>query len=189
MPVGVLPIWNWMCTLAIFYKTARDWPVIVAANRDDFLVRPALAPTTLLQSPHVVGGKDLKAGGTWLGVNEHGLVAGLLNRHVETTANPNARSRGLLCLDVLRNRTAAEALAYVRTQRAADYNPFNLLIATRDDAVVAYHRAGAIESATLTPGLHLLTNLDLDDFECPRISRSYGRFAALGESAGFLEDP
>ena len=178
-----------MCTLAIFFKAVRDWPVIVAANRDEFLKRPALAAMTLLESPHVVGGKDLKAGGTWLGVNEHGLVAGLLNRRVETPANLDARSRGLLCLDVLRHRTTAEALAYVRAQRAADYNPFNLLIASRDDAVVAYNRASAIESATLTPGPHLLTNLDLDDFECPRISRSYGQFAALAETTEFLQDP
>jgi uncharacterized protein with NRDE domain len=136
-----------------------------------------------------VGGKDLVAGGTWLGINEYGLLAGLLNRRSDQPANPAARSRGLLCLDVLRHRTTADALRHVRDQRASDYNPFNLLIATRDDAVVAYNRSGAIETATLSPGLHLLTNLDLDDFECPRISRSYARFAELGAREGFCEDP
>jgi hypothetical protein len=178
-----------MCTLAIYFKAARGWPVVVAANRDEYLERPAAAPLTLSETPHIVGGKDLKAGGTWLGINEHGLVAGLLNRRSEFPPNSDARSRGLLCLDVLRRRTTAEALAYLRTQRAADYNPFNLLIASRDEAAVAYNRAGTIELATLTPGLHLLTNLDLDDFECPRIGRSYGRFAGLGESAEFVNDP
>ncbi len=93
-----------MCTLAIYFRVTRDCPVVIAANRDEFLDRPAVDPTTLLEHPHVVGGKDLRAGGTWLGISENGLVGGLLNRRAEMAANPDARSRGLLCLDALRRR-------------------------------------------------------------------------------------
>ncbi len=178
-----------MCTLAIYFQAAREYPVVIAANRDEFLGRPAGDPTTLLEEPHVVGGKDLQAGGTWLGINEHGLVAGLLNRRTERAPDPQARSRGLLCLDALKYRTAAEAARFVHSQRGSDYNPFNLLIASRDEAYVAHNRAGAIELVKLTPGLHLLTNLDVNDFECPKISSSYSRFAELGESAEFRHDP
>jgi uncharacterized protein with NRDE domain len=180
-----------MCTLAIYFRVFPDYPVVVAANRDEFLDRPALPPTDLGDSPHIIGGKDLRARGTWLGINEHGLIAGLLNRRIAETG-PNddkLRSRGLLCLDALQHSTAHGALRYVEGQRGRDYNGFNLLMASRDEAIVAYNRAGEIEIVQLTPGFHLLTNADVDDFECPRISRSYSRFAELGRRADFAADP
>lgn len=178
-----------MCTLAIYFQTTRDYPVIIAANRDEFLDRPAIDPTTLCESPHVIGGKDLKAGGTWLGISEHGIVAGLLNRRAENGGNPNARSRGLLCLDALRSLTAGQAAELAAGQRGSDYNPFNLLMVSRTQAFVAYNRGAAIEVVELKPGLHLLSNLDVDDFECPKISASYGKFAELGARAQFQRDP
>ena len=180
-----------MCTLAIYFKVFPDYPVVIAANRDEFLARPALPPTNLLEHPHVVGGKDLLANGTWLGMNQYGLVAGLLNRSRASYGDPNPalRSRGLLCLDALRCRTAAEAAAFVRSQRGADYNGFNLLVASREEAFVAYNRGGGIELENLAAGMHLLTNLDLDDFECPRISRAHDRFASLCPPAEFARDP
>ena len=181
----------WMCTLAIYFQAARDCPVVIAANRDEFLERPAGDPTTLLEHPHVVGGKDFRAGGTWLGISEHGIVAGLLNRRAEDGGNPNARSRGLLCLDALRRRTAAEAAEFAARERGSDYNPFNLLIVSRDEAFVAYHRGGSLDVVVvaLKPGLHLLSNLDVNDFECPKISASYGKFAELGNRPDFQRDP
>jgi uncharacterized protein with NRDE domain len=178
-----------MCTLAIYFQTASRWPIVLAANRDEFLDRPAAEPTTLADHPYIVGGKDLRAGGTWLGINEHGLVAGLLNRRATAGADPKARSRGLLCLDALRCRGAHDAVEFVRAQRAQDYNPFNLLIASREHAFVAHNRAGRIDLVQLATGLHMLTNLDVDDFECPKISRAYERFAELGARDEFRRDP
>lgn len=179
-----------MCTLAIYFRTFADYPVVVAANRDEYLARPALPPILLSESPQIIGGKDLRANGTWLGINEHGMVAGLLNRRNGDAQNdPSLRSRGLLCLDALKCRTAAEAGAIVAQQSGADYNPFNLLIASRDESFVAYNRFGKIELVRLTPGLHLLTNIDINDFECPRISRSYGRFAGLACDKDFARNP
>jgi len=178
-----------MCTLAIYFQATRDCPIVIAANRDEFLERPAADPTTLLDSPHVVGGKDLKAGGTWLGISENGIVAGLLNRRAENGGNPAARSRGLLCLDALRRRTAAEAAEFAAHERGSDYNPFNLLMVSRTEAFVAYNRGASIEVVALKPGLHLLSNLNVNDFECPKISASYGKFAELGNRADFQRDP
>jgi uncharacterized protein with NRDE domain len=179
-----------MCTLAIYFKTFADYPVVVAANRDEYLARAALPPTTLEEHPHIIGGKDLRASGTWLGINQDGLVAGLLNRRNGAAENDaDLRSRGLLCLDALRYAKAGEAARFVERQSGADYNPFNLLIASRKESFVAYNRFGVIEVVTLVPGLHLLTNLDVNDFECPRISRSYGKFAELGTREDFVRDP
>jgi uncharacterized protein with NRDE domain len=180
-----------MCTLAIYYRVFPDYPVVVAANRDEYLDRAALPPTSLGERPRIVGGKDLRAKGTWLGINEHGLIAGLLNRRIADNGpnDANLRSRGLLCLDALQHPSAASALRYVESQRARDYNAFNLLIASAEAAFVAYNRGGEIEVVKLTPGLHLLTNADVDDFECPRISRSYSRFAELAQREEFARDP
>ena len=187
---GLLTVnFEWMCTLAIYFRATADCPVVIAANRDEFLERPASDPTVLLDHPHVVGGKDLKAGGTWLGISENGIVAGLLNRRAENGGNPDARSRGLLCLDAVRRRTAREAAEFASRERGSDYNPFNLLIVSRDEAFVAYNRGAAIEVVEIQPGLHLLSNLDLNDFECPKISASYGKFAALGNRGDFKRDP
>ncbi len=76
-----------------------------------------------------------------------------------------------------------------RVSGRADYNPFNLLIASREATFVAYNRVERIEVVQLKPGFHLLTNLDVNDFECPRISASYEKFATLGKDAGFRRDP
>jgi uncharacterized protein with NRDE domain len=180
-----------MCTLAIYFRTFADYPVVVAANRDEYLARAAMPPVVLNDHPQVVGGKDLRAGGTWLGINEHGMVAGLLNRRTADygPADPNLRSRGLLTLEALLQPSAAAATRYVERQRGADYNAFNLLIASPEAAFVAYNRGGEVEVVEISEGFHLLTNIDVDDFECPRISRAYAGFAQLTQRDAFARDP
>ncbi|HEX4211399.1 MAG TPA: NRDE family protein [Candidatus Binataceae bacterium] len=180
-----------MCTLAIYFRTFADYPVVVAANRDEYIARAALPPVMLNDRPQVVGGKDLRAGGTWLGINEHGMVAGLLNRRTADygPADPNLRSRGLLTLEALCQPTPEAAARHVERQRGADYNAFNLLIASPEAAFVAYNRGGEVELVKLSEGFHLLTNIDADDFECPRISRAYNGFAKLAQRDEFARDP
>ncbi len=168
-----------MCTLALYFQVFDDWPVVIAANRDEFFDRPALAPRKLAEQPEIVGGLDLKAGGTWLGINQYGMVAGLLNRRSVQAPNPKPRSRGLLCLDALKETTPSKAAWMVSRQRPQLYNPFNLLLVSPQEAFVCFLSKGRIETVRLEPGFHMLTNLDVDDFECPRISRAYRRFAAL----------
>lgn len=168
-----------MCTLALFFRVNPQRPLVVAANRDEYLARPAADPQLLLDSPWVVGGRDLVAGGTWLGLNAHGLVAGLLNRRTATPPDPARRSRGHLCLDALRHPSVEAALRWVAAEPPDRYNPFNLLLASPEVASVVSNLRGTMDCRALDPGLHLLTNLDVNDFECPRIARSYGRFAAL----------
>jgi len=178
-----------MCTLAIYLRVFPEFPVIVAANRDEYLARPAVAPTTLWEDPLIIGGKDLKAGGTWLAINEFGMIAGLLNRRSDLPADPDRRSRGLLCLDALKHRSVDEALRFVTRQDPESYNPFNLLLASREQAAVAHNRMGRIDTTILAAGTHLLTNLDVDDFECPRIGRSFGRFSGLAAEPALAADP
>ena len=173
-----------MCTLAVYFRVFPSYPLVVAANRDEYLERPSAPPTLLRdEPPRAFGGLDLVAGGTWLGVNDAGLVAGLLNRRTADAPDPTRRSRGLLCLDALAAPSAAEAASRLNDVPAGRYNPFNLLLADTRGAFVAVQAPeGPPRVSALPPGLHLLTNLDVNDPTCPRIAASHQRFVAAGEA-------
>jgi uncharacterized protein with NRDE domain len=182
-----------MCTLAAFVGTSDALPLLVAANRDEFLDRPAADPAVLAVDPWVFAGQDLSAGGTWFGVNQHGMVVGLLNRRRPGGPDPSRRSRGLLCLEVLQTASPDAAAALLAGLRPADYNGFNLLVADRHQALVATPDESQVRITRLPPGVHLLTNLDLNDPTCPRIAKSSKHFAALSlppdGNAGVLIEP
>jgi len=168
-----------MCTLAAYVGVSDDLPLLVAANRDEFLDRPAADPAVIAYGPWVVAGQDLTAGGTWFGVNEAGMVVGLLNRRRPGGPDPHCRSRGLLCLEVLQTRSPADAEAYVRATAAETYNSYNLLVADRHAAFVATNALGRIELTPLSRGVHLLSNLELNDPTCPRIAKSSALFRSV----------
>ena len=86
-----------MCLLIALSGVVPGAPLIVAANRDEFYRRPAVTMTTLRDAdPRVLGGRDELAGGTWLAVNEHGVVAGLTNQPAPGGRDLTKRSRGEL---------------------------------------------------------------------------------------------
>jgi uncharacterized protein with NRDE domain len=87
-----------MCVLAMLLEPGR---LLVAANRDERVDRPSAPPAEV--EPGVVAGRDLLAGGTWLGVNSHGLFVALTNRKIPAST-PDAPSRGLLAREALRCR-------------------------------------------------------------------------------------
>lgn len=180
---GAAPLWEpfqrRMCTLAIYSRVGARVPLLVAANRDEFLNRPTAPPGLLSTDPWVVGGRDLVAGGTWLGLNQHGVVVGLLNRRSPSGPDPSRKSRGILTLRVLQCGGLADVEAVLGAEQGGDYNPFTLLAANRERALVATSQGGDIRVRELAPGLHVLTNLEVDDPACPRIAASYQRFAAV----------
>jgi uncharacterized protein with NRDE domain len=169
-----------MCTLAIYVDQLPGFPLVVAANRDEFVERAATGPEVLSTEPRVVGGRDLQAGGTWLAVSAHGTVAGLLNRRTEALPIASKRSRGELPMMALAAGSASEAARVVRALDGDAYNAFNLLVADRREAWVAQNHEHEIRLTALTRGLHLVSNLDVDDPTCPKIARSHARFAAAG---------
>jgi uncharacterized protein with NRDE domain len=170
-----------MCTLAIFVGQFPGLPLVIAANRDEFLDRTATGPELLATTPRVVGGRDLQAGGTWLAISEPGTVAGVLNRRTEALPLASKRSRGELPMMALAAGSAAAAAPRIRALDGDAYNAFNLLVADRDEAWVAQNHADAVRLTSLDRGLHLISNLDIDDPTCPKIARSHTRFAAAGE--------
>ena len=162
-----------MCILMVIHRVLPDYPIIVAANRDETYDRPTQGPALLCDAPRIWGGRDERAGGTWMGVNEHGVVVGLTNRrlHAEQEADPDRRSRGMACLEALQGRSAAEAAASLTVQPPQRYNPFNLLVMDHANLVwVAYDDEPVIRP--LQPGLHVLANGDLNDFETVRLRRA-----------------
>ena len=148
--------------LAIQYKTARDSPILVAENREESYDRPTQSARIQAGRPRVICGIDKKAGGTWLGVNQFGLFAAVANRP-KLVVPPEPRSRGLLCRDLLDFETATKAAGYCEKQlRSGDYAGANFMIADARNAVVI-QGGDTVQSIELSPGLHLLSNNDLDD--------------------------
>src|SRR5580698_5185507 len=119
-----------MCLLIALFGVTDGAPLIVAANRDERYARPAVSMTVLQESdPAILGGRDELAGGTWLAVNEHGVVAGLTNRPSPAGRDPNRRSRGELPL-LLAARPSADSAAatFVANVQPSLYNPAWLLV-------------------------------------------------------------
>jgi uncharacterized protein with NRDE domain len=153
-----------MCLLIAMSGVVADAPLIVAANRDERLDRPAV-PMTVLRDhgPRVLGGRDELAGGTWLAVNEYGVVAGLTNQPAANGRDPSKRSRGELPLAFAGYATAAEAVATVpKTLNAADYNPCWMLVGDRSTLFfIGIAGYGEPEVEQLGAGLYVLENAPL----------------------------
>ena len=103
-----------MCTLIILRRPGHNWPLIIATNRDEKIDRPSLPPGRHWpERVHVTAGQDILAGGSWLGVNDYGLAAGILNHSGTLGPDPKLRSRGELTLEALEHaeaKAAAKAL-------------------------------------------------------------------------------
>jgi len=150
-----------MCLLAVAFGVDPAEPLIVGANRDEFLERPSRAMVLLDDGPpRVVGGRDEQAGGTWLAVNEHGVCAGLTNQPLGDARDPARRSRGELPLALTRHRTAADAVASFLTDHSpAAYNGAWLLVGDRTSLYfVDFTGLVEPEAMALPPGIHILEN-------------------------------
>ncbi|MBN1589511.1 MAG: NRDE family protein [Pirellulales bacterium] len=151
-----------MCILAIHYKTVPDAPILVAHNREERFDRPTQPPKIQSGKPRSVCGIDRKAGGTWLGVNQHGLVVVAANRpKMNVPAEP--RSRGLLCRELLGMTTAREAVQRAVTELiSGGYAGASYVCVDAEFGAVVYG-GNHVSTEELTPGLHILTNGDMDD--------------------------
>jgi hypothetical protein len=173
-----------MCSLVIDYRPDAPWPVILAANRDEMLDRPWDPPGRHWPDrPNVVAGRDRLAGGSWLGLNDEGVVAGILNRVDSLGPKPGFRSRGELVLEALDHADAAAAAGALGGLDARAYRSFNLVIADNRDAFWLRNRgaeadAERIETIKLPPGLSMFTAHDRNDLESTRIQAYLPRFRA-----------
>jgi uncharacterized protein with NRDE domain len=146
-----------MCLLIVMLGTEPAFPLVVAGNRDERYERPA-KPMDVL--PRILGGRDELAGGTWMAVNEHGVVAGLTNRPSPAGRDETKRSRGQLPLALAMHRTAGDAAAAFATElRPGDYNPSWLVVADRTDMfTIDMTGEGRPTINDVGPGIHIVEN-------------------------------
>jgi len=167
-----------MCTLVILRRPGDDWPLLLAANRDEMRDRPAKPPGRHWPDrPDVAAGIDLTGGGSWLGMNDYALVAAVLNREGSLGPATGKRSRGELVLEALDHAEAKEAAGALSDLHPDAYRPFNLVLADARDAYWIRHGGdGEIRVHTIPTGLHILSATELDDPGHPRIHAYLNRF-------------
>jgi hypothetical protein len=166
-----------MCTLVVAHRCLRNTPLAVAANRDEMLARPASGPRILPGAPRRLAPRDEVGGGTWLGLNEHGLFVGVTNR-AGHLPDPTKRSRGLLVLDALQQRDARSLSAALASLKPDEYNPFHLLYADADAAFVTWSDMARVSHQSLEPGVHVVTERSLGADDRGRTEMLLGLFRA-----------
>jgi uncharacterized protein with NRDE domain len=174
-----------MCLILVGWQLHPAYPLVVAANRDEFHARPTAAAAFWQDAPGVFGGRDLEAGGTWLGASRDGRFAAVTNVR-EPGAAPGKRSRGELTAAFLAGRQSAAA--YAEALEPGDYAGFNLLLADAETLVYVSNRDTA--QRTLPPGIYGLSNHRLDT-PWPKLLKARENFSlALGglpDEAAFFE--
>ncbi len=167
-----------MCTFVILRRPDHDWPVLIAANRDEMTDRPWKPPARHWPDrPDVTAGLDELAGGTWLAVNDHGVVAAVLNREGSLGPTVDKRSRGELALEAVDHNDAAEAAEALAALDGSAYRSFNLMIADNTGAFwIRGTEVPRVELFEVPPGLHMITSRDLDETASVRIEQFLPRF-------------
>ena len=169
-----------MCTVVILIRPGHPWPVMLAANRDERIDRQWDPPSAWWPDrPGVIAGRDRTAGGTWMGINSHGLVACVLNRSGTLGPAAGKHSRGELPLMALEHRTAADAAAALAKLDAGLWRGFNLVLADRHGVVFVRGAGhGHPQPVALAPGVSMVTAHDPNDPGSPRVARHLARFQA-----------
>jgi hypothetical protein len=170
-----------MCLLALFFRAVEGAPVVVGANREELYARRGEPPQRLDGALRAVGGRDPVAGGTWLGVNERGVLVAVTNRP-KSQPPLRPRSRGLLARDLLDCPTASAAAEAAGRELAGDrYAGCNVVCADRDAAVVL-HAGDWLRVRPLPPGLHALTAHDVNDARDRRLGHALDWLGGRGHA-------
>lgn len=147
-----------MCLILVAWQAHPDYPLVVAANRDEFHARRSAAADFWTDDSRILAGRDLEAGGTWLGLSRHGRFAALTNYRDPTRHRPDAPSRGGLVAGFLGGDPGIDD--YLDALTPADYNGFNLLL-HEAGRLVAFSNV-SMERHELAPGVYGLSNALLD---------------------------
>lgn len=148
-----------MCLIVFAYNAHPDYRLILAANRDEFYARPTAPASWWEDQQEILGGRDLEAGGTWMGMHKNGRFAAVTNYRDLKNIRQDARSRGELPTDfLLSSKTAKE---YIRSvdDRERKYNGFNLIVLDQELGYVSNYEEG---SRLLNEGVYGLSNALLD---------------------------
>ena len=165
-----------MCLIAFAYRHHPRFPLVVAANRDEFYRRPAAPAAFWTDCPQVLAGRDLLGRGTWLGVSRDGRFAALTNHRFGDGTRRDAPSRGRLVSEFLSGTGSPGVYLSEVAGRAHEYNGFCLLAS--DGEEMGYYAKGAAAPAALAPGIYGLSNAELDT-PWPRVEHLKSRMAEV----------
>ncbi len=165
-----------MCLILLAYDAHPDYRLILAANRDEFYARPTAPAAFWDDAPQLVAGRDLKEGGTWLGLTRSGRFAALTNYRDLRAYRSDAPSRGQLVSGFLRGDMAADAYLDLLEREASAYNDFNLIFG--DLAGLTYFSNRGQRHSLLAPGVHGLSNEFLDS-PWPKVNHGREALARL----------
>jgi uncharacterized protein with NRDE domain len=170
-----------MCTVIVALGVARDAPLVIAHNRDEFLARPSRDVDVWIPDESerpVVAGRDEISGGTWFAVGPH-VTACVTNDRRHGRPVPGIVSRGRLVTDAATASSVEEGCERVLRYRAGDVGPFHLLVTDGNAMVHITNAGGHIRVASVRPGVHVLGNFDLDDANDPIVRGVRSRIAAV----------
>ena len=145
-----------MCLFLCAHKSHPDYPLIIAANRDEFHNRPASEAQFWNDTPSMLAGKDLQAGGTWLGITKYGRIAAVTNYHEETLNPLPTKSRGSLVSDFLRSDAPPQEHAEHLIHIGRDYQGFTLVFGKVGALFHYSNRSNKCEE--VAQGIHGLSN-------------------------------
>ena len=160
-----------MCLILLAWQTHPDYPLAVCANRDEFHARPTLAADFWSDQPGILAGRDLQAGGTWLGIDRRRRFAAVTN-YRDPKAPEGQRSRGDLTRDYLAGDLSPQD--FLSGLDGGAYGGFNLFLADRDSLCYYSNRQGRIQE--LPPGIYGLSNHFLET-PWPKLVAAKARFS------------
>ncbi|KJV36394.1 NRDE family protein [Luteibacter yeojuensis] len=149
-----------MCLIAFAWRAHPRWRLVLLGNRDEFHARPTAPLAHWDEAPQVAAGRDLEAGGTWIGVAPHGRASVITNVR-DLKADHSGMSRGLLVADYLGSNLPAAVHAQELAATAKDYRPFNLLTFDHEHAFYLGNQPEA-RYEQVTDGVHGLSNADFN---------------------------
>jgi len=176
-----------MCLLLMALNTHPDYQLILLANRDEYYTRPTSPAAFWDEAPSVLAGKDLRAGGTWLGITKNGRIAAVTNYRDPASMKQGAPSRGRLVSDFLLGQEGPIEYLDNLDREAGKYNGFNLIIGGKGQLYWYSNRGDGVQS--LEPGIYGLSN-HLLDIPWPKVAKSKDALAHLlsGQRAPSLEE-
>jgi uncharacterized protein with NRDE domain len=150
-----------LCLIVLAWRAREDLPFAVAANRDEWRDRPTEPAHWWADHPQLFAGRDLRAGGTWMGITRGGRFAAVTNFRDPSDRRSTARSRGELVSQFLLSEETPEAYVSRLVPHASSYNAFNLLAS--DSTSLWYYGSREGLAREVPPGIHGLSNHLLDE--------------------------
>ena len=151
-----------MCYILLAINQSKNYPFILAANRDEFYQRESAQLAFWHDKPFIAGGRDLEQAGTWMAVTTTGRFAAVTNYREVADKPESARSRGLLITDFLESCSDIADFSAELTRHAQCYSGYNLIYGQLPDRLFYFSNRSAGKPVTLSPGIYALSNHLLD---------------------------